>query len=103
MHYSACPEFTPKVHHFSRPNGLIIMDYIPPPNIILRKGLINGIKYPTMANDLGEFLAKTLFFTSALKLTASEMRKQVQFWSTNTEMCALTETVVFTEPYIEVS
>lgn len=81
----------------------MIMDYIAPPNIILRKGLINGIKYPTMAKDLGKFLAKTLFFTSSFKLTASEMRKQIEFWSTNTEMCALTETVVFTEPYIEVS
>ena len=80
----------------------MIMDFIPPPNIILRKGLIQGIRYQTMANDLSTFLAQTLFNTSSFKLTASEMRKQVEFWSKNTEMCALTETVIFTEPYIEV-
>jgi len=79
----------------------MIMDYIAPPNIILRKGLIAGIKYPTLSQDLGEFCARTLFGTSALKLSASEMRKECKFWVTNTEMCALTETVVFREPYID--
>ena len=56
----ACPEFVPSLYFFSKPNGLIAMEYLPPPNIILRKGLIQGIRYPTMASDMGTFCAKTL-------------------------------------------
>lgn len=96
----ACPAFVPAVFFFSKANGLMVMEYIPPPNIILRKGLISGIRYPTMASDMGIFCAKTLFKGSGFKLSETELRTQVQFWSTNVEMCALTEQVVFTEPYI---
>ena len=53
-----------------------------------------------MASDMGLFCANTLFKTSGFKLSETELRKQVEFWSTNVEMCALTEQVVFTEPYI---
>jgi len=96
----ACPDFVPAVYYFSKPNALMVMEYIPPPNIILRKGFIAGIRYPTMAADMGIFCAHTLFKTSGFKLSETELRQQVQFWSTNVEMCALTEQVVFTEPYI---
>lgn len=99
----ACPEHVPTIYFFSRPNGLMVMEYLAPPNIILRKGLIQGIRYPTMASDMGTFCAKTLFRTSGFKLSATEIRKQVEFWSRNSEMCALTEQVVFTEPYIQAS
>ena len=95
----ACPEFVPTVYFFSRHNGLIVMEYIPPPNIILRKGLIQGIMYPTMAKDMGIFCANTLFKTSGFKFDSFELRHRVEFWSKNTEMCHLTEQVVFSEPY----
>jgi 5-methylthioribose kinase len=73
----ACPEFVPSLYYFSKPNGLMAMEYIPPPNIILRKGLIQGIKYPTMAHDMGTFCAKTLFKTSGFKLSETELRQNV--------------------------
>ena len=79
----ACPEHVPAIHYVSKSMGLIAMEFIPPPNIILRKGLIAGIHYPTMARDMGSFCAKTLFKTSGFKLSCSELRKQVglgQLW-----------------------
>jgi len=97
----ACPEFVPDLYYFSRDNALIVMEYIAPPNMILRKGLIQGIRYSTMAADMGTFCAKTLFLTSGFKLSTSELRKEVAHWSQNAAMCALTEQVVFTEPYIQ--
>ena len=97
---AACPAFVPAVYYFNRRHGLFVMEYIPPPNIILRKGLIQGIRYPTMAADMGTFCAKTLFKTSGFSLSETQMRHEVEFWMTNHEMCALTEQVVFTEPYI---
>lgn len=98
---AACPQFVPDVYHFSRPNGLMVMQYLAPPYIILRKGLIAGIRYPTMAEDMGTFCAQTLFKTSGLSLSTTALRQQVEFWSRNVELCALTEQVIFTEPYIE--
>jgi 5-methylthioribose kinase len=96
----ACPDFVPSVYYFSKLHGLMVMQYLAPPCIILRKGLIQGIQYPTMAQDMGSFCAQTLFRTSGFALSTTALREQVQFWSRNTEMCALTEQVVFTEPYI---
>ncbi len=73
----ACPEFVPTVYYFSKPHGLMVMEYLAPPNMILRKGLIQGIRYPTMAADMGTFCAKTLFRTSGFKLSETELRQQV--------------------------
>jgi 5-methylthioribose kinase len=97
---AASPEYVPTVYYFSKLHGIIVMQYLAPPFIILRKGLIQGIKYATMASDMGTFCAQTLFQTSGFALDATSLREQVQFWSKNTEMCALTEQVIFTEPYI---
>lgn len=99
----ACPDYVPSIFHFSKANGLMAMQYIQPPNIILRKGLIQGIRYPRMARDMGSFCAQTLFKTSGFKLSPTELRNNVEFWSTNVEMCALTEQVIFTEPYTQAS
>jgi 5-methylthioribose kinase len=75
----ACPNFVPSLYYFSKPNGLMVMEYIPPPNIILRKGLIQGIRYPTMASDVGTFCAHTLFKNSGFKLSETELRANVSF------------------------
>jgi len=52
---------------------------------------------------MGIFCARTLFLTSGFHLETTELRKKVEFWSRNSDMCALTEQVVFTEPYMEAS
>jgi len=98
-----CPAHVPTVYHFSKVNGMMVMEYLAPPNIILRKGLIAGIKYPTMAKDMGVFCAHTLFKTSGFKLSTTQLREKVAFWSRNSEMCSLTEQVIFTEPYVTAS
>jgi len=36
--------------------------------IVLRKGLIKGNVYPHLAEHMGEFLARSLFYTSDLGL-----------------------------------
>ncbi|CAM9154564.1 unnamed protein product, partial [Chrysoparadoxa australica] len=99
--HTHCPQHTPEVFHFNRAMGVIVMAYIKPPHIILRKGLIAGKMYPTLAKDMGEFIARTLFFTSGIHLSGSDMRKQVARWSANHAMCELTEQVVFTDPYTQ--
>jgi 5-methylthioribose kinase len=102
-HKQACPPFVPRVVFFSRTDALMVMEYLAPPIQILRKGLIQGLRYPTLAEDLGTYAAQTLFRTSGFALTATQLREQVEFWTQNRSMCGLTEQVVFTEPYIEAS
>jgi 5-methylthioribose kinase len=99
----ASPDFVPELYYFSKSNALMVMEYLAPPIQILRKGLIQGIVYPTMAVDMGTFCAQTLFRASGFHLSTTNLRTKVEFWSRNTEMCALTEQVVFTEPYIVAS
>ena len=71
------------------------------PHIILRKGLVQGIRYPKLARDLGRFLARTLFRGSDLSLDASVKRADMALFAGNDALCAVTEARVFTEPYYD--
>jgi 5-methylthioribose kinase len=96
-----CPELVPIVYHFDASKALIGMQFIAPPNMILRRALMAGHRYPHFAQHLGTFLAKTLFGTSLLALDGVTLRAKVAEWSANSAMCALTEKVIFDDPYIE--
>jgi 5-methylthioribose kinase len=67
----------------------------------MRKGLIRGVEYPHFAADIAEFLAATLFNTSVLAGGAAEHKKRVALFAANTELCRITEDLVFTDPYRE--
>ncbi len=64
-----------------------------PPHLILRKGLIEGERYNTLAADMGTYLARTLFFSSSLHLPGAQMKAEISRWSSNSPMCELTEKV----------
>jgi 5-methylthioribose kinase len=88
----------PKIYHFDKALAAIVMEYLSP-HIILRKGFIRGIIYPQLADDLAEFAAQTLFKTSDLHLPAAVKKAQMQIFCANTELCRITEDLVFTDPY----
>lgn len=91
-------EFVPEIYEHDSLMALTVMEYLSP-HIILRKGLIRGIKYPHMAEHLGKFLAQTLYHTSDFYLPAAEKKKKIADFITNTAMCKITEDLVFDEPY----
>lgn len=97
--YNLCPEHVPKVYKFDVTKALIVMEYIKPPHLILRKQMLNGVINNTFVCHVAQFLAKTLFGTSGIKLNGEELRQQISLWSKNSSMCALTEQVIFTDPY----
>jgi 5-methylthioribose kinase len=94
-----CPNHVPEVYHFDKTMCLIGMRYLAPPHIILRKGLIAGIKYPLLADHISDFIAKTLFYSSLLYLTTTQHKNAVAKYCGNVELCRLTEQVVFSDPY----
>lgn len=89
----------PEVFHFDFAKAIIAMEFIEQPHLILRKALTEKQRFSTVAHDLGVFAAKTLFGTSALALTGGKFRRAVSEWSRNIALCALTEKVIFTDPY----
>ncbi|HSZ27594.1 MAG TPA: S-methyl-5-thioribose kinase [Chthoniobacterales bacterium] len=88
----------PKIYHFDKAMAAIVMEYLSP-HIILRKGFIRGLVYPRLAEDLAEFAAQTLFKTSDLYLPAATKKARLQIFCANTELCKITEDLVFTDPY----
>lgn len=94
-----CPEHVPEVYRFEESRALIVMRYIEPPHIILRKVLIDKVYNSHFISHVATFAAKTLFGTSCIALSGSRLREEVSKWSKNTSMCGLTEQVIFTDPY----
>jgi len=92
------PNLVPEIYFFDKIRAAIVMELLEP-HIILRKGLIQGIRYPKLADDIATFAAQTLFSTSDLALPAGRKRDQQSMFSLNIELCRITEELVFTDPY----
>ncbi|GKX35329.1 MAG: methylthioribose kinase [Rhizobiaceae bacterium MnEN-MB40S] len=88
----------PEIYLYDDAHALVAMEYLSN-HIILRKGLIAGVVYPKIARDIGLFMAETLFRTSDLHMDAGEKKKDVALFSDNVELCDITESLVFTDPY----
>jgi 5-methylthioribose kinase len=89
----------PRLHHYDPALFAIVMERLSP-HIIMRHGMIRGQRYPAFAGQISEFLAKSLFFTSDLALPAGEKKAMMATFAGNTELCKITEDLIFTEPYI---
>jgi 5-methylthioribose kinase len=92
------PNLLPKLYHYDSKLAAIVMEFLSP-HLILRKGFIQGIRYPRLAEDISEFMAQTLFKTSDLYLNAATKKQRMATFCRNTELCRITEDLVFTDPY----
>jgi 5-methylthioribose kinase len=92
------PQHVPRLFHVDETLSLTVMAYLTP-HIILRKGLIRGTVYPHLADHMATFLAQTLFSTSDLGQPAAEKKKHMALFCANTELCKITEDLVFTDPW----
>ena len=89
----------PELLHFDEQLYLIAMERCTP-HVIMRRGMIQGVIYPAFAEQITEYLAATLYFTSDLAMPAAEKRALVAAFSGNTDLCRITEDLIFTDPYM---
>ena len=88
----------PQIHHYDKKLALIVMELLEP-HIIMRHGMIATTLYPKFADDMSTFMARTLFFTSDLALTAGKKKAMIAAFSGNAALCKITEDLIFTDPY----
>jgi 5-methylthioribose kinase len=91
-------KLVPEIYHYDETLALIAMELLEP-HIIMRRGMIAGVEYPRFADDISTFMARTLFFTSDLALTADKKKAMIGAFSGNTALCKITEELIFTDPY----
>ena len=94
------PDLVPEIWYFDHEQAIIIMEYLTP-HVILRKKLIAGEKVTGLANSLGIFCARTAFRGSDLSLAAPQKKADMALFSGNVELMAITESLVFTDPYFD--
>ncbi len=94
-----CPDLVPIIYHQDMENSLFVMEDLSD-HIIMRKGLIQGRRYPDFPEHIGRFMAHTLYKTSDFTLEAKQ-KKAMQARFINPEMCEITEKLVFTVPYYD--
>ena len=98
IHSNHVSDLMPKIYDFDPELCTITMEKLSP-HIIMRHGLINGTKYEKFAEDISTFMSKTLFFTSDLYLKADQKKELNSRFIMNTELCKITEDLIFTDPY----
>ena len=92
------PGRVPEVYHHDESLALLVMELLEP-HIILRRGMIQAIRYPCLVGHISEFLARTWFFTSDLFLGAADKKAGIARFIGNTAMARISEDLIFTEPY----
>ena len=95
---SHAPGLVPVIHHYDPALYLIVMERLSP-HVIMRRGMIEGIVYPRFLEQITDYLARTLYFTSDLAMGAADKKAMIARFCPNTELCRITEDLVFTDPY----
>lgn len=94
------PGSVPKVLHFDEDQALIVMERLHP-HVILRQQTMEGRKVAGLGRTLGLFAARTAFRGSDLSMKAGDKKADAALFAGNVELCDITETLVFTDPYFD--
>ncbi len=65
---------------------------------VMRKPMVGRTRFENLGATIGDFLSRTLFGASDFGLEAKE-KKILQTRFANTELCEITEDLIFTEPF----
>jgi len=98
-HGELVPHLVPRIYHADEEMSTVVMQCLDD-HIILRIGMIEGVRYPNVAEHIGHFMAETLFKTSAWSMGSIERRELMNQYTLNSALCKLTEDFIFTFPYM---
>ncbi|TXC91545.1 S-methyl-5-thioribose kinase [Metabacillus litoralis] len=93
------PQYVPKVYYSDESLAITIMEDLSHLQIA-RAALMNDEDLPLLSNHIGEFLAKTLFYTSDYGLN-QHYKKELVKQFINPDLCKITEDLVFTDPFFD--
>jgi 5-methylthioribose kinase len=88
----------PRIHHYDPKLYCTVMECLSP-HIILRQGLIAGRRYPQVARDIGEYIARASFFTSDFAHPFEHKLDGIARFARNKELIRITVELVFGDPY----
>jgi len=88
----------PEVFHFDEAHALIAMEHFSP-HVILRHKMVAGERVKGLGAFLGTHCARMAFRGSELHMASAEKKADVALFAGNVEIPAITEALVFTDPY----
>jgi 5-methylthioribose kinase len=88
----------PSIYHYEPGLHCTVMERLYP-HIILRQGLIAGRRYPNVARDIGEYVARACFFTSDLACPFERKMDGIALFAANKALLRITVDLIFAEPY----
>jgi 5-methylthioribose kinase len=91
-------ERIPKLYHYDPELYCTVMERLSP-HIILRQGLIAGRRYPNLAGDMGEYVARACFFTSDFAWPFERKLDGIAVFAGNKALVRITVDLVFADPY----
>lgn len=94
------PGLVPQIFYFDRVQALIVMEYFQP-HTILRGKLVAGQRVANLSETMGKFCARTAFRGSELSMESIDKKADVGVFSGNVKIPAITEALVFTDPYFD--
>jgi 5-methylthioribose kinase len=99
--YDICPEYVPRIYHTDTDMALSInedLSYLG----IMRFELMKMKRFPDFPRQIGEFLARTIFYTSDLFMN-SQIKKELVIKFSNPQLCKISEDLIFTDPFYDSS
>lgn len=97
IHNERCPGLAPKSYFYDQEMFVNIMQDLNSHHI-MRDGIIKQTEYPKFSKDIGTFLARSVFYTTAFALESAK-RKELIANFTNPVLCKVSEDLVFTFPF----
>lgn len=95
-----CPGLVPEVYNYDSVMRTIAMEDISAYRN-LRRELMEGRVYSHLAENISEFLARTLLPSTDLVLDPQEKKARVRYFI-NPELCDISEDLVLSEPYMAI-
>lgn len=101
-HRETLAGLVPEVLHYDPVLFAIVMERLSP-HIILRRGLIEGRRYPKAAAAIGTYIARQSFFSSDLGLRLDDKFDGVAAFAGNNALRRITAELVFADPFVELA